>query len=64
MMHKLMFFVGTALTGFGTTTPGAAGVVMTAVGGLLLALSKPEAVSKVTAKLSPKSDTDLPEPTA
>lgn len=52
--HRLMFLVGGALSGFGTTIPGVPGVVMTVVGGLLLALSKPEDVSKVTAALSPK----------
>ncbi|HVQ52890.1 MAG TPA: hypothetical protein VMS92_22875 [Mycobacterium sp.] len=62
-LHKLLFIVGTALTGIGTTVPSTPGVIMTVIGGLLLTLSKPEAVSKVTAKLSPKSDTDMPEAT-
>lgn len=61
MWHKILFLAGTALTGLGTTVPSTPGVIMTVVGGLALALSKPEAVSKVTAKLSPKSDTDQTE---
>ena len=51
------------LAGMVSSTPVLGGFflgIMTVVGGLMLALSKPEAVSKVTAKLSPASDTDGP----